>query len=71
MPQLLVVLLAAGDLAGAVDLLQEHHAGEVVRQGYGPEREGLIRAGAHLVADAVRAANDKGDVTLSCERQVI
>lgn len=71
MPTSLVVLLAAGDLAGAVDLLQEHHAGQVVGQGDGAEREGLVRTGTNLVADAVGAANDKGDVALAAQGKLV
>mgnify|MGYP000494353393 CR=1 FL=1 len=59
---LFVIRLATADLAGAVDLLQQHHARQVMRQGNASKAEHLVGAGAHLIAHAVRTANHKGDV---------
>ena len=47
---LFVIRLASADLAGAVDLLQQHHARQVMRQGNASKAEHLVGAGAHVGA---------------------
>src|SRR5450756_537055 len=55
--RLVVVRLAAQDLAGAKELLQQHHSGQLVRQGERREGEPLCGARLHLARESQRAAN--------------
>src|SRR4051812_25912013 len=55
----MVVGLARQDLVGAVELLDQHHAGELVRERHRPERQRLVAA---LEPEPVGAADDEADV---------
>src|SRR4051812_3521181 len=50
-----VVGLVAEDLVGAVDLLEQHHARELVRQRHRPERQPVVDA---VQLDAAEGAAD-------------
>src|SRR3954447_293177 len=54
-----VVGLVLEDLVGAEELLEEHHAGELVGHRQRPEREAVVGA---LELEAVRAADDEAQV---------
>src|SRR4051812_39692483 len=54
-----VVRLARQDLVRAIQLLQQHHARQLVRQRHRPERQLLV---AVLQVDPARAAHDEGEV---------
>src|SRR4051812_24724321 len=54
-----VVGLVLEDLVGAEELLEEHHAGELVGQRQRAEREAVVGA---LELEAVRAADDEAQV---------
>src|SRR3954470_13214869 len=54
-----VVGLAGKDLVGAVELLEQHDARELVGQGHRPEREPVVDA---VELEAERAADDEPDV---------
>ena len=60
-----MILAACGDIECAVDLLEHHHAGEVMRKGHG--RHGQPQRGLLLDAlgQAARAADEQADFARS------
>lgn len=66
-----MVRLAAHDLEGAIDLLEQHHAGEVVRQRDLAERERFVSALVDRFIHAVRTTDAKRDIARSARHQFL
>lgn len=60
-----MICMPMDDPEGAVDLLNEHEAHELVRVGQFAEGDVLIGAGQDGLAEAERAADDEDDVTFA------
>ena len=59
--------MAGGDRAGPVELFGQHRAGQEMRPGHPPEREGIPGARRHLGGETFRPADQEADPPAEAE----